>query len=33
MYDNRKALYEEVSDAVVQVDNRSPDEVAEAVLR
>jgi shikimate kinase len=33
MYDTRQALYREVADAVVLVDHRSPDEVAEAVLR
>jgi shikimate kinase len=33
MYDTRQALYREVADAVVLVDHRSPNEVAEAVLR
>ena len=33
MHDQRNELYREVADAVVLVDNRSPNEVAEAVLR
>jgi shikimate kinase len=33
MYDTRQALYKEVADAVVLVDNRTPLEVVEAVLR
>ncbi|HEX3087112.1 MAG TPA: shikimate kinase [Ilumatobacteraceae bacterium] len=33
MYDTRQALYREVADAVVLVDHRTPNEVAEAVLR
>ena len=33
MHDQRHELYREVADAVVLVDNRSPNEVAEAVLR
>jgi shikimate kinase len=33
MYDTRQSLYREVADAIVLVDNRSPNEVVEAVLR
>jgi shikimate kinase len=33
MYDTRQLLYREVADAIVLVDNRSPNEVVEAVLR
>ena len=33
MYDVRQSLYKEVADAIVLVDHRSPNEVAEAVLR
>ena len=33
MYAEREALYREVADVIVLVDNRSPNEVAEAVLR
>lgn len=33
MWDERQPLYREVADAVVSVDNRSPQEVVEAVLR
>jgi shikimate kinase len=33
MYDQRQSLYREVADAIVLVDHRSPNEVAEAVLR
>jgi shikimate kinase len=33
MYNEREALYREVADAIVLVDQRSPGEVAEAVLR
>jgi shikimate kinase len=33
MYETRKDLYKEVADAVVLVDHRTPNEVAEAVLR
>ena len=33
MYDDRAPLYQEVADAIVSVDNRSPHDVAKAVLR
>jgi shikimate kinase len=33
MHDQRQELYREVADAVVLVDNRTPNEVTEAVLR
>jgi shikimate kinase len=33
MYETRQPLYREVADAIVLVDNRSPNEVVEAVLR
>ncbi len=33
MHDQRHELYREVADAIVLVDNRTPNEVAEAVLR
>ena len=33
MYAEREPLYREVADAIVLVDNRSLDEVVEAVLR
>jgi shikimate kinase len=33
MYDTRQSLYREVADAIVLVDNRTPNEVVEAVLR
>jgi shikimate kinase len=33
MHLEREPLYREVADAIVEVDNRSPDEVVEAVLR
>jgi len=33
MYDDRAPLYQEVADAIVSVDNRTPSEVAKAVLR
>ena len=33
MYDTRQSLYREVADAIVLVDKRTPNEVAEAVLR
>jgi len=33
MYDDRAALYRDVADAIVSVDNRTVNEVAEAVLR
>ncbi|MEO7372227.1 MAG: shikimate kinase [Ilumatobacteraceae bacterium] len=33
MYDTRQPLYREVADAIVLVDNRTPIEVVEAVLR
>jgi shikimate kinase len=33
MYDTRQDLYREVADVIVLVDHRSPNEVAEAVLR
>ena len=33
MHDQREKLYREVADAIVLVDHRSPNEVAEAVLR
>ena len=33
MYDDRASLYQDVADAIVSVDNRTPSEVAKAVLR
>ena len=33
MYETRQSLYREVADTIVLVDHRSPNEVAEAVLR
>ena len=33
MYNDRAALYREVADAIVSVDNRTPNEVVDAVLR
>jgi shikimate kinase len=33
MFREREALYREIADAIVFVDNRTPNEVAEAVLR
>lgn len=33
MYNDREALYQEVADAIVSVDNRSVHDVAQAVLR
>jgi shikimate kinase len=33
MHDTRLALYRDVADAVISVDHRTPNEVAEAVLR
>jgi shikimate kinase len=33
MYDTRQSLYREVADAIVLVDNRTPNEVVEAVMR
>jgi shikimate kinase len=33
MHEQRAALYREVADAIVLVDNRTPNEVVEAVLR
>jgi shikimate kinase len=33
MYETRQSLYREVADAIVLVDNRTPNEVVEAVLR
>lgn len=33
MFDDREALYREVADAIVSVDNRSVNDVAQAVLR
>jgi shikimate kinase len=33
MYETRQSLYREVADTIVLVDHRSPNEVADAVLR
>jgi shikimate kinase len=33
MYETRQSLYREVADAIVLVDNRTPNEVVEAVMR